>query len=304
MPEKVCQMKKLRKFLSIMLSAIAILIVIAALAVKLFADNALAMAIESAGTKALNVGVSVGEVDLSILRGRLGIRNLVINNPPGYQHDTLLELREGRITVDTRSLLSDVVNIKEITLDGVNVVLEQRGISGNNLQDIIKQLSAKGEQSSEPAGKKLHIDSLELTNVRVKVKLLPIPGKMDTLNLKLAPIRMTDLGGENDLDTVALARKLLLAIAGGIAEQGAGLLPDEMLGSLVSELGKLGALPDALMETGGKLLKASTDLGKGATDAGKSVGGGIIKGVGDIGKGITEGLTGLLKKKKEEEEKE
>ena len=132
-------MKKLCTMLSIILSAIVILIVVAALAVGLFADNALGVAIESAGTKALNVGVSVSKVDLSILRGKLGIRDLVINNPPGYQHDTLLELREGRVTVDARSLLSDVVNIKDITLDGVNVVLEQRGISGNNLQDIIKQ---------------------------------------------------------------------------------------------------------------------------------------------------------------------
>lgn len=271
-------MKKLRKILFIVLSAIVILIVIVVLAVSLFANQALAVAIESAGAKALNVGVSVGEVDLSILRGRLDIRNLVIDNPPGYQHETLLELSEGHVTVDTRSLLSDVVNIKDITLDGVNVVLEQRGISGNNLQDIIKQLPAKGEQASEPSGKKLHIDNLELTNVRVKVKLLPIPGKMDTLSLKLAPIRMTDLGGENDLDTVALARKLLLAIAKGIAEQGAGLLPDEMLGSLKSELGKLGALPDTVMKTGGKLLDTGTDLGK----------------------GITEGLKGLLKKKKED----
>jgi hypothetical protein len=290
-------MKKLRRILSIILSAIVILMVMIAVAVHLFADNALAVAIESAGTKALNVGVSVDEVDLSILRGRLDIRNLIINNPPGYQHDTLLELREGRVTVDTRSLLSDVVNIKDITLDGVNVVLEQRGISGNNLQDIIKQLPAREKETSEPAGKKLHIHNLEITNIKVKVKLLPIPGKIDTLTLKLTPIRMTDLGRENDLDTIALSRKILLAIAGGIAEQGAGLLPDEMLGSLVSELGKLGALPDALLKTGGKLLGGGTDLGKGAAEAGKSVGGGIIKGVGDIGKGITEGLTGLLKKK-------
>ncbi len=78
-------------------------------------------------------------------------------------------------------------------------------------------------------------------------------------------------------------------------------MPDEMLGSLVSELGKLGALPDVLMETGGKPLEAGTAVGKGATQAGKSIGEGIIKGVGDVGKGITEGLKGLLKKKEKED---
>jgi hypothetical protein len=203
--------------------------------------------------------------------------------------------------VDTRSLLSDVVNIKDISLDGVNVVLEQRGISGNNLQDIMKELPARDEQMSEPAGKKLHIDSLEITNAKANVKLLPVPGKADTVTINLAPIKMTDLGGENDLDTVALSRTVLLAIAQGIAEQGAGLLPDEMLGSLASELKKFGALPGFLVEKGGKVLDAGKDVGKGAAETGKSVGEEVIKGVEDVGKGITEGLKGPLKPKKEED---
>jgi hypothetical protein len=128
------------------------------------------------------------------------------------------------------------------------------------------------------------------SNVQVKVKLLPLPGKVDTLTLKLAPIKMTDVGGEKDIDTVDLVRKVLLAIAGGIAEQGAGILPEDMLGSLTSQLDKLGALPAAFLDKGGKLL-----------GAGKDVGGGIIKGAGDTGKGITGGLKGLFKPKEEED---
>ena len=45
-------MKKLRKFLSIAFSATGILIILVALAVGLFANNALDVAIESGGTKA------------------------------------------------------------------------------------------------------------------------------------------------------------------------------------------------------------------------------------------------------------
>lgn len=294
-------MKKLGKFLSILISAAVIVAALGILAVALFANNALDVAIESAGTKALNVGVSVDEVDLSILRGRLGIRDLAINNPPGYQHKRLLELGRGQVKVNARSLLSDVVNIHEVKLDGMNVVLEQRGVSGNNLQDIIKALPDKEKQGSEPGGKKLHIDSLEITNIQVRVKLLPVPGKVDTLTIKLTPIRMTDLGGENKLDTAALSRKILLAIAGGIAEQGTGLLPDEMMGSLVSELSRLGDMPDIMLKTGIKLLEAGAGAGKGATDVGKSIGEGVLKGAEDVGKGITEGLKGLLKKKEEKD---
>ena len=294
-------MKKPLRILYFGFVAILILVVVALVAIGLFANSALRVAIESAGTKALNVGVSVSKVDLSILRGRLGFENLMINNPPGYKHDRLLELSQANITINTKSLLSDVVNIKYIKLDGVKIVLEQRGISSNNLQDIIKELPAKESETSEPSGKKLHIDLLEITNAEVNIKLLPLPGKVDTIPLKLGTIKLTDLGNNNDLDTVGLTRVILLAIAGGIAKQGADILPEEMLGSLISELKNIGAISGVLFDTGTKILGAGTDIGKGATDAGKDVGTEVIKGVEDIGKGITEGLGDLLKSKEKED---
>jgi hypothetical protein len=284
-------MKKSLKIIYAIVAVIAILLIVAVIAINLFADSAVKMAIESAGSKALQVGVAVDSVNLSILGGKIGFQNLVIDNPPGYKYERLLELGQAKIAVETGSLLTDIVNIKDIQLDGVNVVLEQKGITSNNLQDILKSLPAKDKEPAEPAepgGKKLHIDNLEITNAQVKVKLLPIPGKADTLTLKLDPIKMTDLGGENDIDTVALARKVLLALAGGIAKQGAGILPDDMLGSLTSQLGKLDALPAAFLDKGGKLL-----------DAGKDVGGDTIKGAGGATKGITDGIKGLLKKDEE-----
>jgi len=272
------------------MAVIAVILIVVVIAINLFADSAVKMAIESAGSKTLQVPVAVDSVNLSILGGKIGFQNLVIDNPPGYKNEKLLELGQAKIAVQTGSLLTDIINIKDIQLDGISVVLEQKGITSNNLQDIMKSLPAKETEPAEPGGKKLHIDNLEITNAQVKVKLLPIPGKADTLTLKLAPIKMTDLGGENDIDTGALVRKVLLALAGGIAEQGAGILPDDMLGSLTSQLGKLDALPAALLDTGGKLL-----------DAGKDVGGGVIKGAGDATKGITDGIKGLFKPKEEKE---
>jgi len=292
-------MKKSLKIIYTVVVVFAVLLIVAVIAVNLFADNAVKMAIESAGTKTLQVGVAVDSVNLSILGGKIGFQNLVIDNPPGYKHEKLLELGDAKIAIETGSLLTDIVNIKEIRLDGMNVVLEQRGITSNNIQDIIKALPAKEDEPSEPGGKKLHIDSLEITNTRVKVKLLPLPSKIDTLTLKLAPIKMTDLGGENDIDTGALVRKVLLAIAGGIAEQGVGILPKEMLGSLASQLDKLGALPAAFLDKGGKLLDAGKDIGKTTIDTVEDIGGEILKGAGDAGKGITGGLKSLLKKDEE-----
>jgi hypothetical protein len=276
-------MKKLRKVLLGIVIGIVTLVIAAVVLVNLFADRAVKIGIESAATKALNVGVTVDDAKLSIMAGKLALENLVINNPPGYQYDKLLRLQNAKITVDIRSLLRDTVEIKEIKLDGAEVVLEQKGITGNNLQDIIKSLPSvpKTEAGAQPSGKKLHIDNLELSNVTVKAKLLPIPGKVDTVTLKLAPIKMTNLGGDNKLDTAALSSKILVAITQGIAEQGAGVLPDDMLGSLKSTLAKTA-------ELGKEVLKTGENLGKD-----------VLKTTEDLGKGLSEGFKGLLKPKKE-----
>ena len=283
-------MKKLRKALRTVLLVIVALIVVIVIAINLFTNRALKIGIETVATDTLGVSVKVDNVSLSILRGKLGLKNLLINNPPGYKHDKLLILKNGRVAVDIKSLLSDTVNIKEIKLDGMEVVIEQKGITSNNLKDVLNNIPGKEETKEQPEapGKKLHIDTLEITNVTAKVKLLPVPGKKDTVTLKLDPIIMNDLGADNKLDTAVLTSKILVAITTGIAKQGAGLLPDDILDSMNSQLKKLGHLS-------GELLKDSTEILKKGTDVGKD----IIKDGKDIGRDVTEGLKGLFKKKKE-----
>jgi len=265
-------MRKLLKSLKALVVVVVVVAIAAIVAVKLFAGGAVRMAVETAGTKALSVGVELDGAGLSLLGSSVSLRDLTVANPAGYQHNTLLKLSRGDIEVQTRSLLTHEVLIRDMQLDGMDLVLEQRGL-GNNLQDIIKAAKRK----SEPSGKRLYVDNLELKNVTVNVKLLPLPGKADTMTLKLAPIKMTDLGRNEKLDVTALTSKIILAVAGGIAEQGADELPKEMISGLTT------------------VLDTALDLGKVILDTG--AGEGIQKGVEDIGKGVTEGLKGILKPK-------
>ncbi|MHC4520002.1 MAG: AsmA family protein, partial [Planctomycetota bacterium] len=223
-------MRKLLKSLRLLVIVAVVLIVIVAVAVSLFASSAVRVAVETAGTKALSVGVELDAARLSILRGSLTLRDLTVANPPGYQHDTLLKLDNGDVAVRTQSLLTDEVLIRDIQLDGMDLVVEQKGLS-NNLQDIIKAAKRGGD---EPSGKKLYVNNLELTNVTVNVKLLPVPGKADTATLKLAPIKMTDLGRNGTLDIATLTSKIILAVAAGIADQGTDVLPKEMIDGLTT----------------------------------------------------------------------
>ena len=132
-------MKNAGKILRIVLLAVLVLVVCVVVLISVFGNSALKTGIETAASKTLKVGVSIDDLDFSILGGKVGFENLVIDNPPDYQHDKLLEVGKARIAVGIGSLLKDTVNIKEIMFDGVDVVIEQKGL-GNNLQDIIKAL--------------------------------------------------------------------------------------------------------------------------------------------------------------------
>jgi hypothetical protein len=89
--------------------------------------------------------------------------------------------------------------------------------------------------------------------------------------LMLSPIRMTHLGYDNQLDTAALLKEIIYAIANSIVEEGISVLPTDILGTMTSTLNKT-------IELGTK----------------------ILEGKEDIGREITEGLKSLLKPRQEE----
>jgi len=279
-------MKKTLKKLRIILLTIIILILVAVVAVNLYADLAVKWGIETAGTKTLGVGVKLDNANLGILRGTLGLNELIIDNPNEYQNPHLLELSNGSIQVRIGSLLSDVVEIKQVKLDGVNVVLEQKDVRSNNLQDILKNIQ-KTEQPKE-SEKKLHIETLEISNINVNVKLLPIPGSVDNIPISVGTIKMTNLGGDNKLGTAQLVSTIMLAISKGIAEKGAGVLPDDIIGPLNTTLSQLDELSQTLLKEGQDILKTGEDIKEIGEDLGKEV------------KDITEGIEGLIKPKKDE----
>jgi len=174
--------KIIMKFVVIPIVILLLVLVIA----FLIAGNALIKkGIETAGSATLGVPVTVKSVNLSLLRGRVAIKGLVIKNPPGYANDTLLDLGEGVVNLNIGSLMSNTIKIELIKLDGTKMTMEQKGLT-NNLKEILDKLPKSEEQPKPKAeekgkgkekGKNLNIARLEITNTNVKVKLLPIPGK-------------------------------------------------------------------------------------------------------------------------------
>ncbi|MBN1817004.1 MAG: AsmA family protein [Sedimentisphaerales bacterium] len=255
-----------------LLVILLVLVVIVVLGINLFGDRALKAGIETAGSKALKVPVRLDGVSLSILGGNVALENLQIGNPQGYTNPNLLNLDSGRVQVSAGKLMGDPVKIDQIKLDGATVVIEQKGLS-NNLQEILKGIEKKEQDApSKSEGKTLEITELELTNVKVQVRLLPVPGRASDVSLTLQPIRMNDLGAKDKMDLAELATRILLAIAGGIVEQGSDLLPQEILGPMSTSLAEAGKI---FKDIGGQVQEA----GKEALEKGKEAIGGALEGL-------------------------
>jgi hypothetical protein len=258
-------MKTKKIVLNFIVLPLVILLVILVAAFFLVGTSLIKSGVEKAASSALGVPVTIKSIDLSILRGRVNIKGLVVKNPPGYANETLLELGEGTVNLDIGSLMGDTVKIQLIKLDGAKLTMEQKGLS-NNLKEILDNLP-KGEKKAEPKpeekGKNLHINRLEITNTNVRVKLLPVPGKSDTVSLKLDPIIMDNLGTDQKLRTGALTAKVFKAIATGIAKQGAGVLPDEMVKGIGSSLDKAAEMGKAAAEEGKKAIESGKEAVEG-----------------------------------------
>ena len=237
-------MTKRARSILFVLSAVIVVIVAGIIAVSLFAEGAVREAIQNAGAKAFQTAVTIEKTKLSLLGGSLNLEGLTIDNPSGYQHKTFLELKRGDMRVKTTSLLGDGITIRDLTLDGLDAVVEQNG-TGSNLQDIIHSL-----HQAPPFGKRLYIAHLEITNITVYVALPSLAGQTGLIPMKLSPIRMTDLGRDEQLDATKLAHKILTALAADIAEQSGQFLPKQVADGLGGVLDTALGIGKTLLGTG------------------------------------------------------
>jgi len=261
-------MKTKKIVLNFVVLPLVILLVVIAAAFFLVGTTLIKSGVEKAASTALGVPVTIKDIDLSILQGHIGIKGLIVKNPPGYANETLLELGEAVVNLDIGSLISNTVKIKLIKLDGTQMTMEQKGLT-NNLKEVLDKMPKEGtaeKPAAEEKGKNLNIDKLEITNTKVRVKLLPVPGKADTMSLDIDPIIMTDLGTDKKLKTSELVAKVIGEIATGIAKQGAGLLPDDMVNGIGSSLDKAGEVGKTATQEGQKAMEGIKGLFGGKKD--------------------------------------
>jgi len=209
-------LKTVRRMIALLL-AIPLLLVILLGALLLWADDATRRGLEMVGTGVLDVNVTVADVDLSLIRHRLVLQNLVIDNPPGYRTDKLLTLDQGFMVVDLRTLNKKPLHIHHLLLEGMEVTVEHHD-GATNLWRILDRIP-KPYDPNYPKTRAMRIDLLEIRDVVVRTKLTPLPGEFDVLEFTLEPIRLERIGYNEEMDVAVLSSKIFLALSEAILKQ-------------------------------------------------------------------------------------
>lgn len=294
---------------------VLVLILVAAVAVLWWrVDDLAKFGVEHGASYALGVPAHLGAARVSLLSGRVDLDDLKIENPPQFKTPYLALIRNFELQVRPASVMSSVIDVPVVAINGMDVYIEQK--DGTDNASVISQniqrlgTAAKSDTTPVPAprpeeGPKVNVRQFIIRGLVAHVQTLPIGGKVSVLDVKIPELVLNDVTPDNAQGTAVaeVTRRVTPAIMAAIVEKGAGVIPEGLRKTLSNDVlataGQLGSGSIRLaQQVGGKIGQdvgnLSGALGKGAGDAIGSAVGGAGKAVGGAGKGLGDAVGGLL----------
>ncbi|MBT3360060.1 MAG: hypothetical protein HN403_10580 [Rhodospirillales bacterium] len=252
-------------------------------------------AVEKFGTEILKAEVTLNEVDISTTSGAGALKGLNIGNPSGFETDKAFSLGLVSVKMDTGTITSDTIVIKEIVVQAPDITYEI-GSGGSNLDKLkenadayVKVASGGGGGSSSSSadsadGKKLIIEHLYIREAKMNVSATFLGGKK--FGATLPEIHLTDIGKEdNGAGPGEIADQVISAITDSATGALSGIDFGDMAGKVTEQLGDI-------MGSAGGMASGAADAAKGqATDLMKKA----TEGTGGAGEAL-KGLFGGAKK--------
>ena len=250
-------MKKLLKWGLIAVGVLVVLIVVFWL---FFLNGAIRIGVEKGGMYATDRTTTLNAANLSIRNGTLDLSSLSMDNPKGYSMPVFLNLKECKVTVQPSSLLAGTVNVPEISMDGLEITLEQNGLKNNlaEILDVIQRKTSAGNttgntQGASSPGKKLQIGVIRMTGTKVHIKAVT------EMTLDLGPIEIKDPSNPDGrpMKIADVIGKVLISVAKQIADN------PQVPGGLKDGLGSVNKL---FGDSGKQLQGGLNDATKGLQD--------------------------------------
>jgi hypothetical protein len=162
-------------------------------------DSIVKAAVEKVGSDVTGTQVTLDNVEIALTSGRGSLLGFRMTNPSGFEADEAFKFDEVTVVVDTASVTSDPVVIKEILIAKPDVTYEI-GNSGTNLDAIqsnVTSNSASTSSGGEPAGGEgkapnFIIENLYLRGGKVNVLATQFPD--NKMSAPLPEIHLKDIG--------------------------------------------------------------------------------------------------------------
>ncbi|MDH5748180.1 MAG: AsmA family protein [Rhodospirillales bacterium] len=243
-------------------------------------DSLIQQAVEKYGSEVTQAKVKLNKVELDIVSGQGALRGLTIGNPQGFKTPSAFQLDAVSISLNTATVTSDPVIIKEIVIDKPDVTYEV-GPQGNNFDALKNNINAyveklglqKKEKSESEEGPKLIIENLYVRGGNVNVSASILEGK--TLSSPMPDLHLKDIGKDKGgASPGEVAEKVLSAITNSATKAVGSLGIGSTLDSLKNKLGGVGAITESV---GGTVSKGADSVGGAVTEGAASAGEGIKK---------------------------
>ena len=176
-------------------------------------DAQVASAIRRYGPEITGVSISLSTTTINPLDGKAALYGLVVGNPAGFKTKQALSLDEISMTLDIRSLTTDVIRIKELILLKPEIMYEYAAGNSNldvlrrNIERAIGHNQQKAQRSE--SGKKLLIEHLYVKSARAHMSAELLNGK--AVSVPIPDVHLQDIGKKSDGVTAGEVTNQILA---------------------------------------------------------------------------------------------
>ncbi len=223
MAEK-CRKCKVAKIIGI----VVIVLILALIVGAGCAGRIVKHSIQEIGGMVTKCDINIDDFDLSLLRGKLTIKNMVVGNPEGFKTESAFKLGKVHVDLVTSSLFKDRIIINEVQVIGPEITYEVAPVKfTSNIGSIQKNVESflpasgdkeekKDEKDEKPKkpGKKIQINHVIVSDGKINVSATFAGGH--ALPIALPTIEMNDIGKEKDVNGAEASAAVLDKTLGSV----------------------------------------------------------------------------------------
>ena len=193
----------------------ALVLIFAGVCAYLFThlDGIVKKGVETYGPRITQTAVTLRSVHLSPFSGRGSIHGLFIGSPAGFQEPEALALGEAGVSVDPKSVLSDLIVVHELSFVAPELHYERQKQGVNldrlerNIQTAVPASAAPSEPQKPSKPKRIRIERFSARGGKVFVNFYGVKGQVP-----LPDVALDDIGGERGIEPKDAARAIFVAL--------------------------------------------------------------------------------------------